>query len=218
MYIPGWFLLFVLASLSFHFFIHVPWSRCCNCFVKSHVKHQQFLQHLSLLKSYFLQLWQWEWMELRKNHDLCTAFLFWNRLKKSKCWFFFSLFWKLFPTSASTHFYDLKASSLLIQTDIVRTLCFKSLHRQWITPRIGVSFCKSDSVKHHPTLDKHRHQAKNVSVPSYRKNSGLLHLSNPGTCLFSLPWTLLLIYSTWQDSLTAHCLFKRSWSSFNEYT
>lgn len=94
MYIPGWFLVFVLAPLSFHFFIHVPWSRCCNCFVKSHVKHQQFLQHLPLLKSYFLQLWQRDWMELRKNHDLRTAFLFWNRLKKSKCWFFFFLYFE----------------------------------------------------------------------------------------------------------------------------
>lgn len=76
MYIPGWFLVFVLAPLSFHFFIRVPWPRCCNCFVKSHVKHQQFLQHLPLLKSYILHLWQREWMELRKNHDLRTAFLF----------------------------------------------------------------------------------------------------------------------------------------------
>lgn len=157
--------------------------------------------------------WNWE-----RTMTYAQLSCFEIGLRNQNVDFFFSLFWKLFPTSASTHFYDLKASSLLIQTDIVRTLCFKSLHRQWITPRISVPFCKSDSVKHHPMLDKHRHQAKNVSVPSYRKNSGFLHLSNPGTCLFSLPWTLLLIYSTWQDLLTAHCLFRRNWSSFNEYT
>lgn len=90
-------------------------------------------------------------MELRESHDFYAQLLFVLKwVYEIKMLIF--LLWKL---------YDLEASSLLIQTDIVRTL-FQELAETQIMPRTGVAFCKSDFVDHYPVLEEYRYQAKNV--------------------------------------------------------
>ena len=159
-YIPGWFLFFVFSPLSFHFFIRVTWSRCCNHFVNSHIKQQHFLQHPPLLKCFPPALTMGvDGTEGEPWLLRTVSFCFEMGLRNQNVDFF--LLWKLFPTSVPTHLYDLEASSLLIQTDIMRTL-FQELAETQIMPRIGVPFHKSDFVDHYPVLEEYTYQAKNV--------------------------------------------------------
>lgn len=77
----------------------------------------------------------------------CTLFLFWNGLTKLKCRYFNLFFLLCFPTSLSTHLYELEVSSLLIQdwyhenTPVLR-VCRDTDHTKYWCAPLQVWLCR----------------------------------------------------------------------------
>lgn len=146
-YISGWFLFFLFSPLSFHF-ICVIWSCCCNHFINSHIRQQNFLQHPSS-NQVFCSTLTMEWMESREScHFYAQWFCFemcsQNLNVATLIYFFY--FENAFP-----HQYQhicMEASSLLIQdwyhenTPVIR-VCRDTDHAKYWCAPLQVWLCRS---------------------------------------------------------------------------
>lgn len=145
-YVSGWFLFFPFSPLSFPL-ICITWSCCCTQFTNNHIRQHNFLQKPAVTKSSFLHTNNGMDGIMEELPLSCTVFFFLNGLTKLKCRHFNLFFLLCFPTSVSTHLYELEASSLLIQdqyheiTPILRVCKVTHHAKYWCAP-LQVWLCR----------------------------------------------------------------------------